>query len=77
MEGVELAEKFHDTYERLAPSFGYETRPDTKKFDPNSANGKLMVAVCSEIKSLIEKKAFDAGFQRGLAENNSSYGERW
>ena len=45
----EEAEKFHDTYERLAPSFGYETRKDTKRFDPESSNGKLMVAVCQEI----------------------------
>jgi len=37
---------FHETYEKLAPSFGYETRKDTKAFDPESANGKLMIAVC-------------------------------
>ena len=30
----QLALKFHETYERLAPEFGYETRSDTKKFDP-------------------------------------------
>ena len=45
----ELAKRFHDTYERLAPPFGYATRSDTKTFDPESPNGKLMVAVCSEI----------------------------
>ena len=44
-----LAKQFHDTYERLAPSFGYETRPETRDFDPDSANGRLMVAVCQEI----------------------------
>lgn len=44
-----LARKFHDTYERLAPEFGYETRPDTKAFDLTSANGRLMVAVCKEL----------------------------
>lgn len=44
-----LAIRFHEIYERLAPSFGYETRPDTKVFDPESKNGKLMVAVCAEI----------------------------
>lgn len=47
------ARLFHDTYERLAPSFGYETRADTKAFDPNSANGKLMIAVCAEAKASI------------------------
>lgn len=40
---------FHETYERLAPEYGYETRQDTKDFDPNSANGRLMIAVCAEI----------------------------
>lgn len=48
-EAVELAIKFHETYERLAPQFGYETRVDTKAFDPESPNGKLMTAVCAEI----------------------------
>jgi len=41
-----LAKLFHDTYERLAPEFGYKTREDTKEFNPNSPNGKLMIAVC-------------------------------
>ena len=41
-----LARYFHATYEKLAPSFGYETRPDTKQFDPKSQNGQLMIAVC-------------------------------
>jgi hypothetical protein len=44
-----LAERFHATYERLAPSFGYETRPGTRAFDAQSANGRLMVAVCQEL----------------------------
>jgi len=44
-----LAKQFHDTYEKLAPLFGYETRADTKAFDPNSPNGKLMTAVCKEV----------------------------
>lgn len=43
------ARLFHETYERLAPQFGYETRKETKQFDPNSANGRLMIAVCNEI----------------------------
>ena len=44
-----LAKQFHGTYERLAPSFGYETRPETRDFNPDSANGRLMIAVCHEI----------------------------
>lgn len=48
-DALVLAIRFHETYERLAPSFGYETRTDTKVFDPESKNGKLMVAVCSTL----------------------------
>jgi len=45
----QLARAFHDAYEHLAPQFGYETRQDTKHFDPASANGKLMMAVCDKV----------------------------
>lgn len=45
----ELAKKFHDAYERLAPKFKYETRQETKVFNPRSSNGRLMIAVCEEI----------------------------
>jgi len=48
-ETLELAVLFHNTYEKLAPSFGYETREDTKIFDHTTPNGKLMMAVCKEI----------------------------
>jgi len=51
MTTEELAQMFHDTYERLAPQFGYKTReasavawehvPDTNK--------RLMIAVAHEI----------------------------
>jgi len=44
-----LARKFHEIYERLAPHFGYETRKETRDFDPESNNGRLMIAVCAEI----------------------------
>ncbi len=40
---------FHDTYEKLAPEYGYETRPDTKQFDPRTPNGRLMIAVCETV----------------------------
>jgi hypothetical protein len=45
----QLAEMFHDIYERLAPEFGYTTRTDTRRFDRGSHNGKLMIAVCDQI----------------------------
>jgi hypothetical protein len=44
-----LARQFHATYERLAPSFGYETRAETRDFDADFPNGRLMIAVCAEI----------------------------
>lgn len=48
--------KFHNTYERLAPNYGYETRKDTKEFNFNSNNGKLMYATVSEIISPLLQK---------------------
>ncbi len=49
MTPLEIAELFHETYERLAPDFGYLTRDETKVFDPESKNGKLMIAVCGQV----------------------------
>jgi hypothetical protein len=46
---LDLAIRFHNIYERLAPDFGYETRTGTRDFNPETPNGKLMVAVCNEI----------------------------
>lgn len=48
-EAEKLARFFHNTYERLAPDYGYETRPETRTFSPLTKNGKLMVAVCREV----------------------------
>lgn len=68
VDALKLAQKFHEVYERLAPSFGYETRIDTKIFDPGSKNGKLMVAVCQVVGDELETTAFKAGFNEGLKE---------
>ena len=45
----ELTLKFHYTYERKAEEFNYETRNDTKVFNFESANGKLMYATVKEV----------------------------
>ncbi len=49
MKALELATLFHEIYERRAPEFGYETRKETRAFDPSTANGRLMVAVCGDV----------------------------
>ena len=55
-EMLEITKKFHDTYEKLASEYTYETRKDTKVFDINSNNGKLMYATVNEIVSPILKE---------------------
>ncbi len=57
MTGLELAKMFHEVYESLAPNFGYETREDTREFDSESKNGRLMVATCEEILERTETRA--------------------
>lgn len=53
---MELAIRFHEAYERLAPRYKYETKPETREFDPQTPNGRLMIAVCREI---IERNAMN------------------
>lgn len=58
MKAEELARRFHETYERLAPSFGYETREASRKewADVPDRNKRLMIAVCGEL-----LREFEAG----------------
>jgi len=46
-----LARRFHEAYERLAPDYGYETRPESAVpwEDVPEANRRLMIAVCEEV----------------------------
>lgn len=53
MTALELAELFHEIYERRAPEFGYETRTETRVFNQDTENGQLMIAVCDEIISRV------------------------
>jgi len=74
LQDAALARQFHDNYERLAPDFGYETREDTKAFDPESANGKLMTAVAGEIRKQVIDPAVIAGSLKMLkAHRNALY----
>ena len=54
-KAIEMAKMFHETYERLAPEHGYETRTETRQFDEGSKNGTLMISVCRE---LLERNDF-------------------
>ena len=55
LDALGLAVMFHEIYERLAPNFGYETRLETRVFDPETSNGRLMIAVCTEILAQLRK----------------------
>jgi energy-coupling factor transporter transmembrane protein EcfT len=47
----QLAQEFHEQYERLAPQFGYKTREASAKpwVDVPEQNKALMIAVCAQI----------------------------
>ena len=62
IKDIEIAKLFHDTYEKLAPEYGYKTREDTKEFDPFSPNGRLMIEVCR----LVGNKSHTLGIQKGI-----------
>lgn len=76
----QLAEMFHDRYERLAPSFGYETRVETRAFDPTSKNGRLMIAVCDEILTWLDLRVTAdelARLREGLREIQQAALKTW
>lgn len=61
MQAIELAELFHQTYEELAPSFGYETRPETREFKHDSPNGALMVEVMRRLRPTLSGQTAESG----------------
>lgn len=56
MQPEELARRFHDTYETLAPHFGYETRAASAvPWEQVPANNKnLMIAVCRTLLAFLQ-----------------------
>lgn len=78
-QAVKLACQFHDTYERLAPSFGYATRDDTKHFDPGTPHGKLMTAVCTEVcKPMLDRiKSLESAIYHTRPDEMMFGGEGW
>ena len=73
MDALGMAQFFHEAYERLAPQFGYETRAETRVFDPESANGRLMIAVCEAWLTAPVFEQTIGGLEFGLKVLNSSY----
>lgn len=63
MTAEQLAQLFHETYERLAPDFGCETRTETAipwpDIPADSANKRLMIAVAGEMLSAIASEEAD------------------
>lgn len=51
-----LAALFHGTYERRAEDFGYITKEETRTFNRDSPNGKLMIAVCGDVLKYLKSK---------------------
>lgn len=58
-EPEKLAQLFHETYERLAPSFNYQTRPESAKpwAKVPDMNKRLMIAVCKRVLATISQGA--------------------
>ncbi|SRR6266704_547369 len=55
MTPEQLAQKFHETYEQLAPEHGYKTRKESAKpwSEVPENNKNLMIAVCTEIDNTV------------------------
>lgn len=55
MSDEQIAMLFHDTYERLGPSFGWDTQQRCKRewADLPPENKHLMVATCKEVRALL------------------------
>ena len=56
-ENEKLAKLFHESYERLAPNYGYKTREASAKpwSEVPKNNKDLMIAVCAEVIGNIHK----------------------
>lgn len=61
MTPEELAQAFHESYERQAPNFGYKTREASAKpwADVPEQNKSLMIAVAAEVLTTMRIKFAD------------------
>ena len=48
-EAEQLARQFHESYEKHALFYGYQTRIETRQFDPMTPNGMTMIAVMEDV----------------------------
>lgn len=71
-QALAVARAFHESYERLAPLNGYETRKDTRHFDPTTANGRTMLAVCADLLA----RGIISSQEHSLGETGSLFGQR-
>lgn len=57
MTPEELARFFHETYERLAPGYGYETRGESAVpwADVPEANRSVMIATATEVLAELQR----------------------
>lgn len=74
VDPIALAVLFHVTYERLSAAFNYQTRTETRIFDPESSNGKLMIATCTEIQSAILRCDWCKGLEAKVASHEIQIG---
>jgi len=72
-EAYRLARRFHEFYEQSAPAFGYKTKEETKEFDPESPNCRLMAWVCFNI--VKEEKQTVVRFIRQKLINETTIGQ--
>lgn len=75
----QLAQMFHEAYERLAPGFGYETRADSRKpwAEVPEANRRLMTAVADEVVSSMARLVLngqDASTRRPQCNRGGEHG---
>ena len=77
MTKEELAKKAHDLYEYKAKLYNYTTRLDTRDFDPESPNGKLMIdvfdSILNEIKIEIESCFYEMRDYKANKEISEDY----
>lgn len=66
----QLAKKFHETYERLAPEYGYRTRKSSAVAweDVPANNKELMIAVAKEISDTLIQHSIDTAVRKARVE---------